>query len=197
MVMFFRARECSQSFRRRSSVIVLRISISCLSRASVWTWVTHKLEVSSVMLVIWTCVTLVCSRPFELICVLTHFNGLDVVIRVPKDKFTVMNLQVLYLQVVNTDVTAESVIDSSHCPINFIEFLSQPAQLAGSLPETKTFHLYSLRSRFFTVVINVHLSWTSWLWSQVEVRDASELKPVMFLSAELLRKDSLSSSCTR
>lgn len=31
-----------------------------------------------------------------------------------------MNLQVLYLQVVNTDVTAESVIDSSHRPINFI-----------------------------------------------------------------------------
>lgn len=37
MVMFFRARECSQSFRRRSSVMVLRMSISFLSWASVWT----------------------------------------------------------------------------------------------------------------------------------------------------------------
>lgn len=53
MVRFFRARECSQSFRRRSSVIVFMISISFLSWASVWTWVTHKLLVSSVMLLIW------------------------------------------------------------------------------------------------------------------------------------------------
>lgn len=53
MVRFFRARECSQSFSRRSSVSVLRISISFLSWASVWTWVTHKLLVSSVMLLIW------------------------------------------------------------------------------------------------------------------------------------------------
>lgn len=53
IVMFFRAKECSQSFRRRSSVMVLRISISFLSCASVWTWVTHKLLVSSVMLLIW------------------------------------------------------------------------------------------------------------------------------------------------
>lgn len=51
--MFFRAKECSQSFRRRSSVIVLRMSISFLSCASVWTWLTHKLLVSSVMLLIW------------------------------------------------------------------------------------------------------------------------------------------------
>lgn len=53
MVMFFRAKECSQSFWRRSSVIVLSMSISYLSRASVWTWVTHKLLVSSVILLIW------------------------------------------------------------------------------------------------------------------------------------------------
>lgn len=53
MVMFFRVMECSQSFRRRSSVMVLRISISFLSWASVLTWVTHKLLVSSVMLLIW------------------------------------------------------------------------------------------------------------------------------------------------
>lgn len=53
MVMFFRAKECSQSFWRRSSVIVLSMSISYLSRASVWTWVTHRLLVSSVILLIW------------------------------------------------------------------------------------------------------------------------------------------------
>lgn len=53
MVRFFRAMECSQSFSRRSSVIVLRISISFLSWDSVWMWVTHKLLVSSVMLLIW------------------------------------------------------------------------------------------------------------------------------------------------
>lgn len=58
MVTFFRARECSQSFRRRSSVIVLRMSISFLSWASVWTWVTHRLLVSSVMLLIWIWTTL-------------------------------------------------------------------------------------------------------------------------------------------
>lgn len=54
MVRFFRAMECSQSLRRRSSAIVLRISISFLSWASMWTWVTHKPLVSSVMLLIWT-----------------------------------------------------------------------------------------------------------------------------------------------
>lgn len=53
IVRFFRAVECSQSFKRRSSVIVFRISISFLNWASVWTWVTHKLLVSSVMLLIW------------------------------------------------------------------------------------------------------------------------------------------------
>lgn len=48
-----------------------------------------------------------------------------------------MNLQVLYLQVVNADVTAKGVIDSSHCPINVIQFLSQPAQLSWGLPGRK------------------------------------------------------------
>lgn len=49
----------------------------------------------------------------------------------------VMNLQVLNLQVVNADVIAEGVIDSSHCPINLVQVLSQPAQLSRGLPETK------------------------------------------------------------
>lgn len=41
-----------------------------------------------------------------------------------------MNLQVLYLQVVNTDVVAEGVIDSSHRPIDLVQFLSQSAHLS-------------------------------------------------------------------
>lgn len=63
--MFFRARECSQSLRRRSSVMVLRMSISLLSWASVWTWVTHRLLVSSVMLLIWIWTMLMCWKTFS------------------------------------------------------------------------------------------------------------------------------------
>lgn len=127
----------------------------------------------------------------------------------------VMNLQVLYLQVVNTDVTAKGVIDSSHCPINVVQFLPQLAQLSCGLPGRKQkqielldldillvfmvmqLHFYVLRMRLFHCHINVHLSRTSWLRSQAEARDTSELKPVMLLSVELLREDNLSSSCTR
>jgi len=36
----------------------------------------------------------------------------------------------IILQVVNTDVIAEGVIDSSHHPIDLVQFLSQPAHLS-------------------------------------------------------------------
>ena len=40
------------------------------------------------------------------------------------------NLQVLDLQVMYADVTAEGVIDSSHCPIDLLQLLPEPAQLS-------------------------------------------------------------------
>ncbi len=48
-----------------------------------------------------------------------------------------MNLQVLYFQVVNADVVAEGMIDSSHRPVNLVYFLSQPAHLSWGLPENE------------------------------------------------------------
>lgn len=71
-----------------------------------------------------------------------------------------MNLQVLYLQVVNTDVIAEGVIDSSHRPTDIIQFLSQPAHLSWGFPEQT--ELYSSNSliilyRVFVVMqLNLH-----------------------------------------
>lgn len=205
MVRFFRAKECSQSFRRRSSVIVLRISISFLSWASVWMWVTHKLLVSSVMLLIWIWAAGV------------HPNG---ALAAVSKKVFILNrknvnfvilifiyLQVLYLQVVNTDVVADGVIDSSHRPINLVHFLSQPAHLSWRLPVRDRKHKppYSWSNKSLPCVgdevfyrhINVYRSRMSWSRSQVEARDTSAFKPVMFLPVELLREDNLSSSCTK
>lgn len=112
------------------------------------------------------------------------------------------NLHVLYLQPVKANVAAEGVIDSSHGPVNLIQILSESAQLPRGFPGRDSVVLtdycrYLLLNEVFQFFLNVHLSWTSWLWSQVEVRDTSEIKLDMFLSAELLREDSLSSSCTR
>lgn len=106
----------------------------------------------------------------------------------------------MYLQPVKANVTAEGVVDGSHGPVNLIQFLSESAQLPGGLPGRDG--IYSVKQLQFpdrgsAGFVDVHLSWTSWVWSQVEVRDTSEIKLDMFLSAELLREDSLSSSCTR
>lgn len=189
--MFFRTRECSQSFRRRSSVMVLRMSISLLSWASVWTWVTHRLLVSSVMLLIWIWTILMSQQLKDLLTVWPCLKCF---------RLTAANLHVVYLQPVKANVTAEGVIDSSHCPIHLIQALSESAQLPRGLPGRDG--VYWLRQLHFPNwgvpgVVDVHLSWTSWLWSQVEVRDTSEIKLDTFLSAELLREDSRSSSCSR
>lgn len=113
---------------------------------------------------------------------------------------TVSNLHVMYLQPVKANVTAEGVVDSSHRPVNLIQFLSESAQLPGGLPGRDGIDWVKqlqFPERGTAGFVDVHLSWTSWVWSQVEVRDTSEIKLDMFLSAELLREDSLSSSCTR
>lgn len=49
-------------------------------------------------------------------------------------QLTATNLHVVYLQPVKANVTAEGVIDSSHCPINLIQVLSESAQLPRGLP---------------------------------------------------------------
>lgn len=48
-----------------------------------------------------------------------------------------MHLQVLYFCMVIADVTAEGVIDSSHCPINLRQILFYPVQCSGCFPESQ------------------------------------------------------------
>lgn len=111
------------------------------------------------------------------------------------------HLQVLYLRVVVTDVIAEGVIDSSDCPINLCQVLSYPVQRSRCLPESQKtsnylFDRLVIRQSSHEEAIE-HLIRESWLRSHVEARVTSEVKPDMFQSVELLREDSLSSSCTR
>lgn len=71
---------------------------------------------------------------------------------VKKEKLAAINLQVLYLQVVDTDVVAEGVIDSSHRPINLVQFLSEPAHLPRGFPEREqkqNFILHLIKSIIF------------------------------------------------
>lgn len=49
-------------------------------------------------------------------------------------QLTATNLHVVYLQPVKANVAAEGVIDSSYCPINLIQVLSESAQLPSGLP---------------------------------------------------------------
>lgn len=112
-----------------------------------------------------------------------------------------MHLQVLYSRVVIADVTAEGVIDSSHCPINLRQVLFYPVQCPRCFPESQktsndlSDHTIMLQSS--PGEPNEHLIRVSWLRSHEEARVTSEVKPDMFQSVELLREDSLLSSCTR
>lgn len=74
---------------------------------------------------------------------------------------TVSNLHVVYLQPVKANVTAEGVVDSSHGPVNLIQFLSESAQLPGGLPGRDG--IYSVKhlqlpDRGATGFVDVHLS---------------------------------------
>lgn len=207
MVMFFRAKECSQSFWRRSSVIVLSTSISYLSRASVWTWVTHKLLVSSVILLIWIWaaegtnkmrVRLLYSTAAGVFANCSNFWTSDELWQTCRSCIFKWWILMSLLKVWLTAPTVQ--FTSSRFSLSL--FSNPDVSLRVKEIQLSCWPNYSIRLLCFGenplyCQTNAHLIWASWLRSHVEARDTSELKPDMFRSVELLREDSLSSSCTR